>query len=237
VVGDSLVHSSQTGGGIDATDPDRHIDDAAAARGLRASVSAIVGADTADLGGLAGFPAPGPDALVIALGTNDMRDGVVPVDTAIRNLVAAIDRIGAPCTAVVTIIDEPTWGLDVTAPPYNAALAALAEARDDVVLADWAGVADAHPEHLQTDGVHLTEEGKAAYRDLLLDGAEACLALHPPVTTTTDPGPTTTSQPGSTTTTPEPEPTTTTTATTTEPEATTTTGPGWPTTTTEVTGP
>lgn len=213
VVGDSLVHAAQTGGGVDEADPDRFLDDAAAARGLRTSVSAVIGAKTTQLAGVGAFPEPGPDALVVGLGTNDMRDAALTVPAAIANLVTYIDRIDAPCTAVVTIIDEPTWGLDVTAPPYNAALAALADERDDVVLADWAPVAAAHPEYLSSDGVHHTDEGKDAYRDLILDAAEECLALHPPVTTTT-----TTTEPGSTTTTTEPESTTTT-----ESESTTTT--------------
>jgi hypothetical protein len=179
VIGDSLVHAAETGGGLDPDDTDRFVSQRLAQSGYRASVSAMIGAVTADLRTVAAFPEPGFELLVLALGTNDMHDGAVPVDVAIGDIVTYLDAHTPACTALVTIVDEPSWGLDVTAPVYNAALADLATERADVIIADWAAVVDAHPEYLGSDGVHHTAAGQEAYRSLIDDAAGQCASLAP----------------------------------------------------------
>lgn len=174
VVGDSLVNGAQTGGGLDSSDPDRFLDEALNSAGYRASVSKMIGASTGDLVMAKPLPSPAPDVVVVALGTNDMHDGAVPVATAVGNIEAYLDEAGAVCSVVVTIVDEPSWGLDVTAPLFNAALVGLAESRPGVLVADWAAVVDGHPEFLGSDGVHHTVEGQAAYRALIVDAADRC---------------------------------------------------------------
>lgn len=182
VIGDSLVQAAEAGG-FQTNDPDRFLSAAMAEAGYRTSTSAFVGATTSDLGVLLSFPEPGPEISVLALGTNDMRDGRVAVETALGNIVGYLERRPVACTALVTIVDEPTWGLDVTAPLYNLALAALAGARDDVVVVDWGAVVDEHPEYLAPDGVHHTAEGQEAYRSLLVSAAGECARFLAP-----DPG-------------------------------------------------
>jgi hypothetical protein len=146
VVGDSLVHAAETGGGLEAGDPDRFLSQEMAAAGYRTSVSAFIGATTFELASLQPFPQPGPEYLVIGLGTNDMRDAKVSVETALGNIVSFLGHRPAACTVLITIVDEPAWGLDVTAPLYNAAMVQLAADRGDMVIADWAAQIDAHPD-------------------------------------------------------------------------------------------
>jgi hypothetical protein len=175
VVGDSLVRHAEFGPRGRPGDP-RRLSTALVDAGHRASLSSQVGADTPDLARITAFPDPGADVLVVALGTNDMHRGT-PIETAVAAIDEFIDVIGPRCTVLVTIIDEPSWGLDVTAPPYNAALHDLAAVRGDAVVVDWGAVADLHPEHLAADGVHHTDSGQAAYRQLIVDGVSACVEL------------------------------------------------------------
>jgi len=175
VVGDSLVHAAQFDGGNDPDDPDRFLDDELAAGGYRSTVSARIGADTADLARLEA-PAEPADVVIVALGTNDLDRGVT-VERAIANIVDFLDRLSPRCAAVVTVVvDAPDWGLDVTAPPYNAALADLGATRDDLVVADWATRSSSHPEWFAHDQVHHTEAGRAAYRQLVREAADECAA-------------------------------------------------------------
>ncbi len=183
VIGDSLVHNAEVGGGVDVNDPDRFLSQALVDAGFRASVAAAIGAQTADLAPMVPFPEPGVEILVIGMGTNDVRDPSVTVETAISNVVGYIDAHPVPCAALLTIATD----LSVTAPAYNAALAQLAAEREDIVLADWAAVLDGHPEYLGEDGVHHSDLGEEAYRSLIVDAAEECAAvIASSATSTTD---------------------------------------------------
>jgi lysophospholipase L1-like esterase len=186
VIGDSLVQQSNTGGGIDGSDPDHYLQDDLTAAGYRVSLSAFIGATTKDLGAVLPFPAPGPEIVVIGLGTNDVRNAdQTTIGNAIGNIANYLDRRPTACTALITIIDEPGWGLDVSAPLYNAALAQLAADRGNTIIADWAAVADAHPEYLGVDGVHHTPLGQAAYRSLIVSAVDQCSDLIAASATTT----------------------------------------------------
>ena len=68
--------------------------------------------------------------------------------------------------AVVTVVEI----LDVSGPPYNAALRAI----PGVIAADWAPMVTANPSYVISDGVHQTPEGLTADRDLLLRAVSDC---------------------------------------------------------------
>lgn len=179
VVGDSLTYRAETGGGFSTPLPHRLTDDLTAA-GYGSSVFGLVGFHTDVLDDLADWPAPAPDIVVVALGTNDAHNTFVPVDRYVTNLVTFLDRTPAACTVLVTVIQSPAWGLDVTAPAYNQALRDLAATRPATVVVDWTSVAAAHPEYFIEDQIHTNEAGQAAYRALMLDGVGQCAALLPP---------------------------------------------------------
>jgi hypothetical protein len=229
VVGDSLI--AQADADVGAHD----LRDALTTAGFAASLSAQFGASTANLADAAlVFDTPGPDIDVIALGTNDAHDGHVATATSMANITRYLDSSSARCTALVDIAVTPAWELDVYAPPLDRALRDLAAARDDVVVADWSGAVQAHPEYL-ADAPHHSEAGRAAYRELVVDAAKECAGrltgatttVEPPTTTTTMAGPattmdpdTTTTQPGTTTTQPDTTTTADTPSSTTEPPTT-----------------
>lgn len=72
-----------------------------------------------------------PDAVLILVGTNDVRDGV-PVDTYRANLTAMVDRITTETSAQVALISVPPLGEDLGAEinqrltAYNRAVAEVA---------------------------------------------------------------------------------------------------------------
>lgn len=74
-----------------------------------------------------------PDAVVILVGTNDVRDGV-PVESFQDNLTAIVDRIAAETTAQVALMSLPPLGENLDAEinhrlsGYNEAIAAVATA-------------------------------------------------------------------------------------------------------------
>jgi hypothetical protein len=177
LVGDSLLRHAEFGPGR-PSGPGR-LSGALVDEGYRASLTARVGAETSDLAPITSFPDPGAALLVVALGTNDMHRGEA-VEVVIHAIDAFIEAIAPRCTVLVTIVDEPSWGLDVTAPPFNAALVALAATRGDVVVADWGAAVDVHPEYLRAGDVHHTDAGQEAYRRLIVDGVLACDALTEP---------------------------------------------------------
>lgn len=112
-----------------------------------------------------------PDILVIALGTNDVGNGNVPVETVRSTLSQWLQEVPDACVVLVGV-NETTeaWQLDQLAPPYNEMLRQLADEHGDGHVVDWAP----EPGMITDDGIHLTEEGRAAYRELIVDGVERC---------------------------------------------------------------
>ncbi len=176
VFGDSLTYRLEHGVGLDREHRFSHLTDELVASGRSASVAAMIGATTGDLGSVVGrVPAPGADVLLVELGTNDLlprSDGqpTIPVRTAIRNVRDAVDAVGAGCTVLVTVAETAVWGLDELAPAYNDALRSIRGA----VIADWAALVAAEPGYVGDDGIHLTDAGAAAMGSLFLDAIAAC---------------------------------------------------------------
>jgi hypothetical protein len=52
---------------------------------------------------------------VLATGTT-----AVPLQEALGHIAASIDEVGASCNILVTIAETEPWGLDTSAPAYNA---------------------------------------------------------------------------------------------------------------------
>lgn len=112
-----------------------------------------------------------PDILVIALGTNDVGNGNASVDAVRSTLSQWLQEVPDSCVVLVGV-NEATeaWGLHEHAPPYNEMLRQLADEHGDGHVVDWAP----EPGMISDDGVHLTEQGMAAYRELIVDGVERC---------------------------------------------------------------
>jgi lysophospholipase L1-like esterase len=172
VIGDSLVYAAEYGPGTpDVNDPatPHDLSDALVDAGYAASLSALIGAKTEDLVELPDWPDPVADIIVIALGSNDRRDGTVPVTEMAADLEGYLARWPDACIVLVTIAATSPWQLDVYGPEWNAYLASTAD-----VLADWTAVTVEHPEYLGSDGVHHTPDGQAAYRQLVVDSVSGC---------------------------------------------------------------
>lgn len=173
VLGDSLVFQA---------DGNRAPDDA-----NRLLVTALEEeGSTVEGGGLIGLSVPAayeslwptieeqaPDVLVVALGTNDSRDGAIPLETSRQALTVWLEEVPSSCVVLVGVNEgTSTWGLDVYGPPFNAMLEDVAADHPDVRVVQW----DPDPAMLGQDGVHLTEVGRVAYRRLIVDAAESCLS-------------------------------------------------------------
>ena len=173
VIGDSLTFAAEYGPGLpDTADPatPHDLSDALVDAGYAASLSALIGATTEDLVELPDWPEPVADVVVIALGSNDRNEGAVPVTAMAANLEGYLARWPDACVVLVTIAETSPWQLDVYAPEWNAHLASRAD-----VLADWTAVTVEHPEYLLSDGVHHTPDGRAAYRQLIVDSVGGCI--------------------------------------------------------------
>lgn len=182
LVGDSLLCQAAYGAQcLRAVPTTRHLADAFAAEGLQTSTVAVVGAHTGFLDSIESFPEPGADRLVVALGTNDLHvdaqtgESAIPIETAKDELVEYLLRTGAGCNVLVNVYEAPVWSLHQTGPAWNAFLAGGIGGRNGEVVSwavvDWHSIVAADPaRYLGPDGVHHTEEGRAAYRQAILDG-------------------------------------------------------------------
>lgn len=178
--GDSITQMSETGGGTSqGPDVPHQLTDAMVAAGFQSSYSAMVGAQSADLTNIT-YPdgTPGPQVVVVALGTNDLHDGNASPETVISNIVTFLDRMKAECSIIVNVEEISVWGLSTYAAPYNALLDDLAASRPDVVVADWNSQVQADPTLLKPDNVHPSLEGQVAYRDLIVDSVRAHLPVN-----------------------------------------------------------
>jgi lysophospholipase L1-like esterase len=107
-----------------------------------------------------------PDAVVVALGTNDVAynrsERVMNLD--IRRSVH--NTMAVPCVLFTTVTRFGT-------PFYNRRWRAASRRFNQalwgsgVIVIDWSAAVTEHREYLLADGVHLTDEGKVAYDELL----------------------------------------------------------------------
>lgn len=151
MTGDSLMYTAENGPGLESPDDpeSRYLSDAV---GFSTSISTQVGATTSDLAGLSWSESP--DVIVVALGSNDLRDGTVPASTALSNIAEHAARWPEACLITVEVAETFPWNLDETAPPFNDGLASISD-----VVVPWASIVAEEPELLLSDGVHHADEG------------------------------------------------------------------------------
>jgi hypothetical protein len=184
VVGDSEIFQLEHVSGFDAY---HLMTDQLVAAGYRATSSSMIGATTTDLFELmstqgGGWPSPGPQILVTALGVNDRRINpstgvsVVPLETSVATLELYLDATAAQCDVLMETPETTPWGLNVTAPAWNDELARIAAERNGVVV-DWSAAVAANPNYVNPyDQVHQTGDGKQAYYAMIASAVGECAA-------------------------------------------------------------
>ncbi|HET7507856.1 MAG TPA: hypothetical protein VFJ53_05805 [Solirubrobacterales bacterium] len=133
---------------------------------------------------------PSDDVVVFDAGTNDNPE--YP-EILSGNLAKVADTVGDACLVVPTIHGFTVNGVDNTG--KNRVVAEFAAARPGTQVPDWASIAVNHPELMQSDGLHPTEEGADYRAQLIAQGVEGCLAYEqarataPPEPTAGEPRP------------------------------------------------
>lgn len=169
VIGDSLVDQSRA-----------HLAVNFGEKGQKVSINGKPGADLASMRGYIGTAGDArPDAIVIALGTNDVGQLISGARTWDLEMAHIRDAMSdalsqSPCVVWVNINDTAayyqlgTWG-----PHINSVIRAEANNRG-VHLADWNLLYKANPSFIASDGLHLTWEGQIAYAELIRATSTQC---------------------------------------------------------------
>jgi hypothetical protein len=114
---------------------------------------------------------PSMEVIVFDAGTNDNPE--YPEILA-GNLAKLAGTVGDRCLVVPTIHGFTVNGVDNTG--KNRVVAEFAAARPGTQVPDWAAIAAHHPELMQSDGLHPTEEGADYRAQLIAQGVEGCHA-------------------------------------------------------------
>ncbi|HET7485362.1 MAG TPA: hypothetical protein VFJ64_08295 [Solirubrobacterales bacterium] len=114
---------------------------------------------------------PSQTVVVFDAGTND--NPAYPQILA-ENLSKVAAAIGDRCMVVPTIHGLTVNGIGNTG--KNRVVHAFAASRPGTQVPDWAGAVAAHPELLQSDGLHPIPEGADYRAQLIAQGVQACLA-------------------------------------------------------------
>lgn len=114
---------------------------------------------------------PSDSVIVFDGGTND--NPSYPEILA-GNLAKVAGIVGDRCMVVPTIHGYTVNGVDNTG--KNRVVAEFAASRPGTQVPDWAGVVATHPELMQADNLHPTEEGSDYRAQLIAQGVEGCLA-------------------------------------------------------------
>jgi hypothetical protein len=114
---------------------------------------------------------PSDSVIVFDAGTND--NPQYPEILA-GNLAKVAGIVGDRCLVVPTIHGFTVNGVDNTG--KNRVVAEFAASRPGTQVPDWAAIAVSHPELMQSDGLHPTEEGADYRAQLIAQGVEGCLA-------------------------------------------------------------
>jgi hypothetical protein len=114
---------------------------------------------------------PSMEVIVFDAGTNDNPE--YPEILA-GNLAKVAETVGDACLVVPTIHGFTVNGVDNTG--KNRVVAEFAASRPGTQVPDWASIAVNHPELMQSDGLHPTEEGADYRAQLIAQGVEGCLA-------------------------------------------------------------
>jgi hypothetical protein len=117
---------------------------------------------------------PSDSVIVFDAGTND--DPEYPQILA-ENLQKVAGIVGGRCLVVPTIHGFTVNGVDNAG--KNRVVAEFAATRPGTQTPDWAGFVRAHPELMQSDGLHPIEAGAQARAELIAAGISRCLAGEP----------------------------------------------------------
>jgi lysophospholipase L1-like esterase len=138
--------------------------------GWRIVTSAYTGRHTAD--GVAELVSRGslPDVIVVSLGTNDN-----PSETArfAGQVEAVMDAAGTSRCVIWANIARPPYA-GVSYAGYNRVLTRLSLSRPNLIVADWAGIAQSQPGVLGSDGVHATASGYAIRAQAIAGAIASC---------------------------------------------------------------
>ena len=160
VIGDSLVEQA---------DEDRQLLDLLEEEGYRAE-----GGGTGGLGFAGGYERwrrvadREPEVLVVALGTNESGEPLGPS----RSLLSRwLGEVPEACVVLVGVNQGTrAWDLDVNGRKINAMLSEVAAEHGSAHVVSWAP----DPSLLTSDGIHLTDEGREAYRRAIVGGVGQC---------------------------------------------------------------
>jgi hypothetical protein len=114
---------------------------------------------------------PSQSVIVFDAGTND--NPAYPQILA-GNLAKVASVVGDRCMVVPTIHGFTVDGVDNTG--KNRVVAEFAASRPGTQTPDWAGAVAAHPELMQSDGLHPIEAGADLRAQLVAQGIDGCLA-------------------------------------------------------------
>jgi hypothetical protein len=114
---------------------------------------------------------PSDSVIVFDAGTND--DPEYPQILA-ENLQKVAQTVGERCVVVPTIHGFTVNGVDNAG--KNRVVAEFAAARPGTQTPDWAGYVRAHPQLMQSDGLHPIEAGAEGRAELIAAGISRCLA-------------------------------------------------------------
>jgi hypothetical protein len=114
---------------------------------------------------------PSDDVIVFDAGTND--NPSYPEILA-GNLAKVAATVGDRCLVVPTIHGYTVEGVDNAG--KNRVVAEFAASRPGTQVPDWAAVVATHPELMQADNLHPTEDGADYRAQLIAQGVEGCLA-------------------------------------------------------------
>lgn len=118
---------------------------------------------------------------VMNLGTNDVGvpwgedEPQVPLAVTAWNIRTNLERINPNCVVFTTVNETPSLRINETAPILNEWLRTSAGDGYEVVINEWADAHVEHPEFYVGDGIHMTAEGRQAFRASVTDSVAACL--------------------------------------------------------------
>jgi hypothetical protein len=118
---------------------------------------------------------PSQSVIVFDAGTND--NPAYPQILA-ENLQVVAQTVGERCMVVPTVHGYTVNGINNDG--KNRTVADFAASRPGTQVPDWAGAVAAHPELMQSDGLHPIEAGDELRARLIAAGIRACLAYERP---------------------------------------------------------
>ncbi|MGZ4704956.1 MAG: GDSL-type esterase/lipase family protein [Acidimicrobiales bacterium] len=148
------------------------------AAGWDVLIDAFPGRTTADQIPALTYAAGDPRrAVIIELGTNDavqVAEGRLDQATVLATIGQALDLFPDQCVVWVVPGRDPQGEGARVGAAIGEELAAQAEHRPNLHLADFGAVLDEHPEYLLDDQVHLTDDGSRALAALMARAAAPC---------------------------------------------------------------